>query len=544
MEIRERQFLVPVEPFYVGFWRSLVVLLTSRSPANSKYSVYLFRSAGARRIELPGKSLIGSVVLHAAAVFFLFRIAPTPVRVPHTTQVIRVKIDDIYSALAMLQQPKRLPRITPPGPGGRPGRGAPPNETPKSGSTTVHRDLTIISNPIHADNNHQTIIQSSSPPDLIIKQELQLPNVAFGNPMPKPRAPLQFLLKASTPIAPAQTKTEDVAAPQTPVTDPGLKLAALAPTILQPRLPVPLALTAGAVPAASKASTTAAGGPANNGNPGEANALLILGTDPAAAGASISLPPGNKYGAFSISPAGGEPGSPGGVPGGKAGGKGAAGSGGDESTGIGSVGTGGGGGGLTSEVAVISVNGPGTIAASHGSLEASISAGSVFPVISLPHVRRNSIVVSAGAVGGGGLGIYQALQCRRIYTIYMPAPMEHWTIEYCQDDDSQANPNPSANTRVIQLQEGLLPPDPVEEFEFRRIPVPAYKARKMIVLKGLIREDGVVDNLTVYQGVLKEMDETAVVALSKWKFTPASRGGKSVAVQILVGIQLSGPIAQ
>jgi outer membrane biosynthesis protein TonB len=52
-----------------------------------------------------------------------------------------------------------------------------------------------------------------------------------------------------------------------------------------------------------------------------------------------------------------------------------------------------------------------------------------------------------------------------------------------------------------------------------------------------------VDNLKVYQGVLKEMDETALAALSKWKFAPAKRGGKPVAVQILVGIQLSGPVA-
>ena len=62
----------------------------------------------------------------------------------------------------------------------------------------------------------------------------------------------------------------------------------------------------------------------------------------------------------------------------------------------------------------------------------------------------------------------------------------------------------------------------------------------MLVIKGMVREDGAVDNLEVYQGVLKELDDMAVAALSKWKFTPATRGGKSVAVQILVGIQLSG----
>jgi len=493
---------------------------------------------------LPGKSLLGSIALHAAAVFFLLRIAQTPVAAPNNAQVIRVNINDVYYALAMLQHPKTLPRIAPPGPGGRPGRGARPEENPKSGSTTFHRDLTVISNPIHPDNIHQTIIQPSSPPDLIIKQELELPNLVLGNPLAKPGRPLQFFSNTMKPIAVAHTQTEDVAAPQTAMTDPGLKLASIAPTTPQPRLPVPLALTPGTVPAASTASTTAAGGPANDGNPGEANGLLILGTDPVAAGASISLPPGNKYGAFSISPAGGEPGSPGGVSGGIAGaGTGAAGSGGDESTGIGSGKTGGAGGGGANEAAPISVNGAGAIAGSHGSLDALIAAGAIFPVISLPHLRRNALVVSAGSVGGGGLGIYQALQCGRIYTIFMPMPMANWTLQYCQQDASQAKPNPSANTRVIQLEEGLLPPDPVEEFDFRRVPVPADKARKMIVLQGVIREDGVVDNLKVYQGVLKEMDETALAALSKWKFTPAKRGGKSVAVQILVGIQLSGPVA-
>jgi hypothetical protein len=91
------------------------------------------------------------------------------------------------------------------------------------------------------------------------------------------------------------------------------------------------------------------------------------------------------------------------------------------------------------------------------------------------------------------------------------------------------------------METGLLPPDPVEEFDFRRMPVPDDHASKMIVLKGTIREDGFVDNLNVYQGVLKEMDEIALAAFSKWKFTPARRGGKTVAVQILVGIQLSTP---
>jgi hypothetical protein len=125
-------------------------------------------------------------------------------------------------------------------------------------------------------------------------------------------------------------------------------------------------------------------------------------------------------------------------------------------------------------------------------------------------------------------------------------PTVSWTLQYCQQDASKPNPNLSANSRTIQMETGLLPPDPLEEFDFRRLPLPADQPsnKKIIVLKGTIREDGVVDNLNVYQGVLKEMDEIALAAFSKWKFIPARRSGKTVAVEILVGIQLSSPVAR
>jgi hypothetical protein len=37
------------------------------------------------------------------------------------------------------------------------------------------------------------------------------------------------------------------------------------------------------------------------------------------------------------------------------------------------------------------------------------------------------------------------------------------------------------------------------------------------------------------------MDEAARLALGRWKFMPAIRGGKPVAVDILVGIQSAAP---
>src|SRR5450759_2325674 len=83
MQIRERRFLISTEPFYLGLWSSFVALWTTRSPAVSKSSGYLFRSVGARRFELSGKSLIGSIVLHGAAILLLLSIPHTPVATPN-----------------------------------------------------------------------------------------------------------------------------------------------------------------------------------------------------------------------------------------------------------------------------------------------------------------------------------------------------------------------------------------------------------------------------------------------------------------------------
>jgi hypothetical protein len=543
MPIRVQRFLVPVEPFYSGCWSSFAVLLKSPNPAIFIRSAFLFRQTGPGRAKARSFPFLGSVILHVAAVFLLFYTIDTSVAARNSTQVARVNNERIYYELPLIERPKPAPRIAPPGPGGRPGRSVQPEDAPKLGATKFHPDLTVVSNPIHPDNNHQTIIQPSSPPDLIIKQDLKLPNVVFGNPLVKPKAPLQYYTNPVKPNEIAQTKAEDVAAPQTSVTDPNVKLTSLVtPTTSQPRLPVPLALTAGAARGTSAASAGAPEGLAGEPNPGEPNGLLIMGNDPIAGGGPIVLPPGNRYGAFSISPAGGEPGSPGGVPGGGGGGTGGVGPGGDESTGTGSGKSGGGGGGQVIGAGPISVHGATAgVAGNYRNVDGLLAAGTVFPVISLPHVRKNSMVISAGGVGGGGLGIYQALQCGRVYTVFLPMPTVNWTLQYCQQDDSQPKPNASANSRTIQMDTGLIPPDPIEEFDFRRMAIPADKVGKVIVLKGMIREDGFVEDIKIFQGVQKDMDEISLAALSKWKFIPARRAGKPVAVQILVGIQLTNP---
>jgi TonB family protein len=89
---------------------------------------------------------------------------------------------------------------------------------------------------------------------------------------------------------------------------------------------------------------------------------------------------------------------------------------------------------------------------------------------------------------------------------------------------------------VARLDHGLVPPDAEKQFDFRRPPVPPDKADEFIILRGVIREDGSVDKLRLLRGVVPLADQAALAAFARWKFRPALRQGKPVAVEILVGV--------
>ena len=144
-------------------------------------------------------------------------------------------------------------------------------------------------------------------------------------------------------------------------------------------------------------------------------------------------------------------------------------------------------------------------------------------------------------MGGGGLNVYGALQCGKIYTVFLPMPGKSWTLQFCQSGASTAKPTTQGSSTVIHMQQGLIPPDVESRFDFKRMPVPFEKKNKPIVLKGVIKEDGSLDGLQVYQSIVPQMDEAARLAFSKWKFKPAMKEGKSVPVDILVGIPTELP---
>jgi Gram-negative bacterial TonB protein C-terminal len=577
---RSPQFLVLWGGKGSGWWGSLGALCTRVHGSVHKESVVLFRSTPVAPFRFPGGSVTASVLLHLVAILVLpFLLALPPGR-DITSVAAYSEPEKIYYRLTTHDPFEKLPRIAPAGLGGHPGAGSSALRLPILGSTAAHQRIIIVSKPVRPDNHRQTIYQPATPPDLKITMDLKLPNVIGGTSATIAKPQIHFNPKDSKPTQ-VQKAIAKAMAPSLPNTATPSSLPE--PTVSQPHLAVPIdannsrpaqwqgVRTMAAAPTLAAPSATSSSSnlgdspnsparpaeviavgeisgdgrivpPSNSGAPaaGDGSGVVVISVDPSQAAALLNLPPGNRLGDFSIAPGGGQPGSPGGATTGSASvGGGGIGPGGDRSTGVG-PGESGGGGGKASPPGTLSISGN-TGGKGAGMLDPSIVRDMVYAVPASLVLRRNALIVSAGPMGGGGLDAYGALHCGKIYTVFLAMPGKGWTLQFCQSGNSAAKPAVQTNSGVVHMESGLLPPDAESRFDFRRLPVPFEKKNKMIVLRGAIKEDGTVDALQVYQSIVPEMDEAARVAFSRWKFKPAMREGKAVAVDILVGVPTEPP---
>ncbi len=533
------RFLPPPEPSFEGWWDSLVLICSRLGASTSRRTVYLFRHGTLARTQTSRKPLGASFALHC---FLLFSLIYAHQAIPADASAFAdaaPTYEKIYYPLPPLNSAKVLPRIAPAGPGARPGDGAIRELPPVLGSTVRQTDLRAVSNPAHPDNFRQTIYQRSSPPDLLIATELKLPNIVLGAPAEIPKAPLKS--SDARPSHSTRNVTSGAAPTPSPENAAAPLMTFLQPSSTQPRLPIATGAAAKPTRNSAEQAGSRSSGDAVASSGGDGADLLVLGVDPSGPATEVSLPAGNRWGSFSISPAAGAPGSVGGVNDGvEGGGKGGIGAGGDGSTGVG-PGGGGGGGGKSAPPGAVSVSGTENKSGADGSLGTGFSLEMVYPVPSSFTFRKNSLVVAVGPMGGGGLDAYGALHCGKIYSIFLAMPGKSWTMQYCVKPDAAEKSATAQRTTVIHLERGLIPPDVESRFDFRRMTVPPEKAHKMIVLKGTLRGDGAAEHLEVYQGVLPGMDEAARAAFSQWRFKPAMRDGKPVPVEILIGIPIEEP---
>ncbi len=538
--VKVPEFAVPREPSYRGWMASINAICTRTKLAPSSSLRYFNARSNLTGFRLPSVGIANSLLLHG---FLIVAILLVPMLMPTRTPALSSAFlppEVIYYPIPDRQTPARLPRIAPPGPGGRPGHGIHPNLPPVAGKTTSNADLTAISKPLHPDNLHQTIVQPASPPDLRIPNDIQVPNLSLGSVAAPKKPDFDLTLKK-----PNQDNGKVAPALATPDAETNVDYSlatSLQPSSAQPKLPIPVGTIAKPQRRNGTEGQSTGSAVPEIGTAGDGRAILALGISPSGPSSALAVPPGNRWGDFAIAPGGGNSGAPGGRPDGAPGGGG--GKGGDARAGDDSVGVGpdkaGGGGGKGGSPVPLSINGKGTGIAGSTLLDPLIQAKVVYPVpMSISSkIRRNQMVVSAGPTGGGGLNAYGALTCGKIYTIFLPMSGSSWTMEYCEKPGSGAAPKVDPRSTVVRLEQGLVPPDADMDsrYDFKRVPVPPGKSQKLIVLKGTLKDDGSIGDLDVYQGIVPLMDEAARVAFSHWKFKPAMRGGKPVALDLLIGI--------
>ena len=545
----------------LGVWADdLAALLARSTDAARVASLPPFRSVGSSNNQLPanrGRGLAASLFVHACVFVLLSRAS---LAAPAHPQIAQVEASDpapIYLDLKALKELKilrALPVVKPAGAGGRPGIAARPAPILKSAvevpqaSTAQNPKFTIVVNPLKAENRTQAIHQALAPPDLKIQGEQHSPDILLDDD-PGPTAPKpQVDLEMQTPtLRKDATNAKALPAPAIAPNAPQLPMK-LDASVPQPKMPASY-FASDSLRAPHDAAAGAAGARKDaraDAPPNPSGGIVVLSAQPAAFSQLAALAQGNRVGALAVAPSKPGPGSPGGKPTGTpAPGANGTGSGGDASVGVGPGNSGGGGGAALSASATLSaVGGSGKSGGvdANGLLAPALPAA-VFPVTIATSLRRAPLVISTGPMGGGGLDIYGALKCGKVYSIFLPMPGKNWALQYCAHATgalAAAKPTqPSGG--AVRLGPGIVPPVPDQQFDFRRLPLPDKDSDKLIVLQGAIGADGAVSDARVFRGVLPEMDTAATQAFSKWKFKPATRSGAALALDVLVGIPAKLP---
>src|SRR5579863_5949971 len=368
------RFTVDRAPISDGWWGSLKVLFTRVGSFRSSNPIRIFTIPKPRKVS--GSSMLESAILHGsfvALLVFLHQAFPPDISAPPQLQTVQ----RIFYRVPVRDSSKELPRIAPAGPGGQPGHAA-QQAPPVLGSAALLTNLVAVSKPVRPDNSRQTIWQRNTPPDLIIPNEVKLPIIAVGNPnIAKPKAKIDphdsKAIQAKKTYATQAAPSIDAKSSQPAV------IPIANPTVLRPQFPIASGELAKPVQrSGSEQGSSVAPDIQSKGDPN----LLVMGVDPSASANKIAIPAGNRWGDFSLSPAGTQPGSPGGTlnngkPGGGA--SGADGAGGDGSVGIGAGKTG--GGGDSSGDLPVSLTGRNTAPATYGGLSSFTTEEMIVPVI-------------------------------------------------------------------------------------------------------------------------------------------------------------------
>ena len=549
--------------------KDLLKLLVERDPASAEFrdgvravlhpsplpgnAEYLWQDVFVER-PLPWGRFLQSVLLHTAAVALIWMVSLSWIK----QQKILDRATFDRSSLVTYSPEEYLPPID---------TGA--TEAPKTQKgDPVYAKQPILSVPREADNRSQTIVV---PPDLKLKQDVALPNiVATGAivpavPLDATRASMNRMVAPETQVvAPAPevqfardrvvqaAMKSDVIAPPPEVTNrhtrgltgPDTAIVEPPPEVAQARGhagplnigPSDVVAPAPQLPLAAQHSTPARGrgtlpgggiqpvGPAPSvaaGGSGASGRLIALGIHPVAPTGPVSVPGGNRRGTFSATPQG-KPGAAGtpDLVGSKMDAKGSGSRGKNGSLPDG-LRVGAASSGATSPV---EPKGRGGSNGNGGTETASLSSpangmGGRAGARPAAPVTDDKITDEDRQVFGG----------KRFYamTLNMPnlnSSTGSWDIRFAE--------------LTTGRKEGELLAPVATETSDPGYPLELIRANVhgMVTLYAVIHSDGKVGDIRVLNSPDDRLDSYAAKALARWKFLPAERAGKPVALEAVVKI--------
>jgi periplasmic protein TonB len=113
-----------------------------------------------------------------------------------------------------------------------------------------------------------------------------------------------------------------------------------------------------------------------------------------------------------------------------------------------------------------------------------------------------------------------------------------WILPLLGDSALMAqNPPDSSSDLVYQIGNGVRAPKPIYTPDPEYLERPRKKKiQGTVVLAMIVTAEGNVRDVKVTERVYKDLDKQAVAAVSTWKFKPATKDGKPVAVHLSVDV--------
>jgi protein TonB len=123
----------------------------------------------------------------------------------------------------------------------------------------------------------------------------------------------------------------------------------------------------------------------------------------------------------------------------------------------------------------------------------------------------------------------------RVVLIWLFVSLPVWAGP--QAGNKQAETEKEASEPVYELGEGITPPRLIRQVN------PEYSGKKGVGVKGsvaialVVNSKGIPENPKVVQGLDPDIDKSAVEAIKQWRFSPAQKDKKPVAVKVTVEVQ-------